>query len=489
MSDNKDIKNKDVKNKDIKNKDAKDAVKKNPATEKKPAGKSQKAEESSFKIKINAFCDRLRDDKPFLTKVSIGVVAVLLLIVIIIAVATGNNAEDGSADDQVVSGNEAVNDGQVDITEAQEQGAADVTAESAEDVTLVSDNQTEVNVSPTDQVNALIVSYFNAMAAGDTESISSMKNGLAQEEALKIQKKSNYIESFENLNVLSKDGPVENSYVAFVYYEIKFKDIQTLAPGLTTLYICMNENGNLQINDGELAEDVTEYIKNMASAEDVKAIFDRVEVKYSEATDADAQLKQFMESLPTTLEQEVAQAMSEIEAQQAAQEAQEAPAQETAAEETTQNVTETVKATDTVNVRSSDSETADKLGKVEAGTTLTRYETKENGWSRIDYNGTEAYIKTEFLAVVNGENSDAQNEEITAQNETTTAQDDVETVAGKIVVLETVNVRKSASETADRIGTAYQGEYYDLVMEQADGWTKIKFNGQVGYVKSEFVKK
>lgn len=472
MSDNKDIKNKDT-------------VKKSETTEKKPAGKSQKTEESSFKIKINAFCDRLRDDKSFLTKVSIGVVGVLLLIVIIIAVATADKAEDGNSDGQSVSSNEAVNEAQVDATVPQEQGT-DETAESVVDTTLVSENEAEANTTPTDQVNALIDSYFNAMASGDTEAISSMKNGLAQEEALKIQKKSNYIETFENLNVLSKDGPVENSYVAFVYYEIKFKDIETLAPGLTTLYICKNENGNLQINDGELAEDVTEYIKNMASAEDVKAIFDRVEVKYSEATDADAQLKQFMESLPTTLEQEVAQAMSEIEAQQAAQEA---PAQETLAEETTQNVTETVKATDTVNVRSSDSETADKLGKVDAGTTLTRYETKENGWSRIDYNGTEAYIKTEFLAVVNGENSDTQNEETTAQNETTTAQNDVETVAGKIVVLETVNVRKSASETADRIGTAYQGEYYDLVMEQADGWTKIKFNGQVGYVKSEFVKK
>ena len=250
----------------------------------------------------------------------------------------------------------------------------------------------------------------------------------------------------------------------------------------------MNEQGELQINDGELAEDVTEFIKNMAAAEDVKAIFDRVEVKYSEATDSDAQLKQFMEKLPSTLEQEVAQAMSEVDAQQGEQEA---PVEEAPVEETTQNVTETVKATDTVNVRSSDSETADKLGKVDAGTTLTRYEVKQNGWSRIDYDGKEGYIKSEFLTVVeSADNSESQSEETTEENsETTTTENDVETVEGKIVVLETVNVRKSASENADRIGTAYQGEYYDLVMQQADGWTKIKFNGQVGYVKSEFVKK
>ena len=442
--------------------------------------------DKSFKVKINDFCDRLRDDKAFLTKVSIGVVAVLLLIIIIISVATGNKKGDGQAEGLAVSGNDTVSE--TNIAASVEQEAVVENAENVAETQTVTESQAEVALDPTTQVNSLIDAYFSAMASGDTNAIASMKNGVAQEEAMKIEKKSNYIESFENLNVLSKDGPVENSYVAFVYYEIKFKDIQTLTPGLTTLYICMNEQGVLQINDGELAEDVTEFIKNMAAAEDVKAIFDRVEVKYSEATDSDAQLKQFMEKLPSTLEQEVAQAMSEVDAQQGEQEA---PVEEAPVEETTQNVTETVKATDTVNVRSSDSETADKLGKVDAGTTLTRYEVKQNGWSRIDYDGKEGYIKSEFLTVVeSADNSESQSEETTEENsETTTTENDVETVEGKIVVLETVNVRKSASENADRIGTAYQGEYYDLVMQQADGWTKIKFNGQVGYVKSEFVKK
>ena len=442
--------------------------------------------DKSFKVKINDFCDRLRDDKAFLTKVSIGVVAVLLLIIIIISVATGNKKGDGQAEGLAVSGNDTVSE--TNIAASVEQEAVVENAENVAETQTVTESQAEVALDPTTQVNSLIDAYFSAMASGDTNAIASMKNGVAQEEAMKIEKKSNYIESFENLNVLSKDGPVENSYVAFVYYEIKFKDIQTLTPGLTTLYICMNEQGVLQINDGELAEDVTEFIKNMAAAEDVKAIFDRVEVKYSEATDSDAQLKQFMEKLPSTLEQEVAQAMSEVDAQQGEQEA---PVEEAPVEETTQNVTETVKATDTVNVRSSDSETADKLGKVDAGTTLTRYEVKQNGWSRIDYDGKEGYIKSEFLTVVeSADNSESQSEETTEENsETATTENDVETVEGKIVVLETVNVRKSASENADRIGTAYQGEYYDLVMQQADGWTKIKFNGQVGYVKSEFVKK
>lgn len=53
---------------------------------------------------------------------------------------------------------------------------------------------------------------------------------------------------------------------------------------------------------------------------------------------------------------------------------------------------------------------------------------------------------------------------------------------------ETVNVRKSANENAERIGVCYSGEKLEILMKQADGWTRVKFNGQTGYVKSDVLK-
>ena len=58
---------------------------------------------------------------------------------------------------------------------------------------------------------------------------------------------------------------------------------------------------------------------------------------------------------------------------------------------------------------------------------------------------------------------------------------------GKITAKTTVNVRKSASETAEKLGQIYQGEQLELIMNQADGWCKVKYKGQTGYVKAEFV--
>ena len=55
--------------------------------------------------------------------------------------------------------------------------------------------------------------------------------------------------------------------------------------------------------------------------------------------------------------------------------------------------------------------------------------------------------------------------------------------SGKIKIAQTINIRKACSETADKIGTALE-----IVMQQADGWTRVKYNGETGYVKTEVLK-
>ena len=48
-------------------------------------------------------------------------------------------------------------------------------------------------------------------------------------------------------------------------------------------------------------------------------------------------------------------------------------------------------------------------------------------------------------------------------------------------------MRKSASTDAESLGTAYEGDKLELLMKQADGWTRIKYKGQTAYVKSDYV--
>lgn len=421
---------------------------------------------------------RLKEDKVYSrTFYSIIAVLVALIVVIIVAISCSKK-EDGSTD------------GENTPDEVSQNEAPDSPDYTVPDVALEEDAYADVN--------ALVNQYFAAMTTGDTAAITAMKDTAAQEDLIKIEKESAYIDEFDNIKVYTKPGPLTNSYVTFAYYEIKFKDINTLAPGLTTLYICPREDGSLYICDGDLDDNTTAYIKSVVAQDDVVDLFSMVETKYAEAIDANADLSSFMDNLSAKLDEEVSQAMAQAEgntegnteettdATDAAQEEQ--PAEE---EQPTENVMEEqVTATDTVNVRSSDSENADRIGQVAMGETVTRYEAKENGWSRISYNGGDGYVKSEYLqtaGTTDASTEQPQEETSTDDSQTETAGTTSLTAKGKVTIKETVNVRKSSSETSDKIGVAYQGEHYDLIMEQADGWCKISFNGQTGYVKTEFV--
>ena len=93
------------------------------------------------------------------------------------------------------------------------------------------------------------------------------------------------------------------------------------------------------------------------------------------------------------------------------------------------------------------------------------------------------FIKSDYLKVVETQ------ETVTATETDETEEQTQEAAAtqGNVRVKETVNVRSAASETADKLGVAYQGDEFGLIMEQADGWTKIDYKGKTGYIKSEFL--
>ena len=267
----------------------------------------------------------------------------------------------------------------------------------------------------------------------------------------------------------------ENSYFVYVTYEVKFKDIETKAPGLNAFYVYTAEDGSLRI-DGDTEENVKAAFKLVTNQDDVVDLYNEINVDYTEATASDETLDQFMTELPVTIKESVGVALAQLENQEEGgdtpqtEEGATQPAEtETAGgdEELPQNqvVNQIVRTTDTVNVRSSDSEEADKIGKAQAGTELKRIEDRVNGWSKVIFEDKEAYIKSDYLEVV-------------------TVEETVET-ADTVMATTNVNVRNQASQESDRIGSAQAGMSYNL-LEDLGEWYKIEYNGTIGFVKAEF---
>lgn len=275
---------------------------------------------------------------------------------------------------------------------------------------------TEVAQNAYPEVNELIRTYYEAWAKGDTEAIDKVYRTLDETERLKTVELANYIEDIPEINVFTKPGPVEGSYVVYASITVKFHDYAESVPGVHALYVCTDEDGTLYINSENSDDHIKEYIREISLQNDVIDLYNTVSARYNEMKAQDAALDTFLSSMLGNVNITVGEALATNMAAKDVAAAQEAGTAETASEEpsseeagsgastgtqvATRNI---IRATDVVNIRTSDSETADKIAKTAMGDEFTQLEARANGWSKILYEGREAFVKTEFFEVVGTE--------------------------------------------------------------------------------------
>lgn len=364
-------------------------------------------------------------------------------------------------------------------------------AKADENVSTIPELETTVEV-PTDkyetdafpEVNSLVTSYLDAMSNGDTQTMASLSSNFSDTEKAFYEAQAEYTGNYNNYHVYTKVGPKENSYFLFATYDMYITGQSAPLPCLISLYVCKNDSGALYVNRDNLTADEEAYILELVAQKDFADLAEQIELDYNAAIESNEALSTAATNLKNDINaksQEIlnAKAQEEMEAAAQAEAEAQAEAQEAASSQ--------VKCTDdNVNIRASASTDAESIGKTKAGDVYTRYEKMENGWSKIDYNGQEAYIKSDYLEEIessDGNSSDASGEGAEGTEEKASEE---KKSGGKITIKENVNVRASASETGDKIATAYRGEQYDLI-EKADGWCKINYKGKECYVKADYV--
>ncbi len=337
-------------------------------------------------------------------------------------------------------------------------------------------------------INELFDVYYKAMVDGDTATMEKLVYYMDATEILRAAETSKYIDSYPPLEIYTKTGPKEGTYIAYVYAELKFHDYDKPIPGMRTYYVCTNEDGELYINeDGDESDNELHYMREIQLQADVIDLNNKAAEAYNKMVVDDPQLADFLLELREEIEKNVGEALARAEQSEESERAEEETPEETE-EEAPVEVATKVKTTDVVNIRTSDSETADKLGKAAVGDEFELLEEKGNGWSKIRYDGGEAFIKSDFLEPSETMTASAEEpaEEEDSQEQADNSSDSAAS-NGTVRVKETVRIRSGASENSEKIATAYMGETFEVIMKQADGWTKIKYNGETAYVKSDYV--
>lgn len=378
-----------------------------------------------------------------------------------------------------------------------ENSSADSTSETSQEAAL------EENAYPA--VNELMRTYFDAYADGDTDTIASISSGLSETEKIQIRAVSEYIDSYPQIDVYTKPGPADGSYICFVVTEMKFEDQDTLIPGMQTMYVCTNDQGSLYINEDESDSDAAAYIKQVSEESDVVDLSNRVQEEYNSLMAENPDLKSYIDDTYNQIQVAVAEALGNAEASGTSIDST------SGTSDTSASGVTALKANDVVNVRASASEDADVLGQTVSGDTYTLIEEQDDGWSQIEFDGQTGYVKTEYFTEVtsdSSESSDASGSTSSGESSseaasagdtsgsgsqdstgTETNQDtqSADTVQGTAMATESLVIRKTGDESGDKIGNVWAG-FTVNVLEKGDTWTKIEQDGVTGYVKTQYLK-
>ncbi len=216
-----------------------------------------------------------------------------------------------------------------------------------------------------------------------------------------------------------------------------------------------------------------------------------VQTRYDEALAADENLANMIQTtIPAAIKDWVSQvaaqaATEQTEATEAAEQPETEQPQETEQQEETVQQTETLATKDRVNVRAAADTESENLGTLDQGTVVTRTAV-DGDWSAIDYNGTTGYVKNEFLTYDLPDTTAENNSDSSSDNSDSTNSASI--AEGTVIMLEnTTNIRSGMSEDSSKVGTAYAGEKVTVVMSYAEGWTKVKWNGETGYIKTSLL--
>ena len=344
----------------------------------------------------------------------------------------------------------------------------------------------EENAYP--EINELIMKYYKALEETDTDALTEIISPLTDSVLIRFTEWAKHTQACPAVNIYTKPGPREDSYIAYVVADIQIVGYEGTVPGMTSFFICKNDAGNYYINmEEEIDKEEADYIEAINFQDDVVDLSNKVSADFNQLVQSGSEAAQVFLKVEESITKGIQEALLANQAEQQEEEA--VSEEETGGEEAPQTgaVAKKAKAIDVVNMRSSDSEKADKLGKAQIGDMFDVLEERANGWTKLSDGTKEFYIKSQYLEIVSEEPVEAAQGAETQEAQSAPAVSASLGSSGYVTAKTTVNIRKSASETAERLGTIYMGERLELVMSQADGWCKVKYQGQTAYVKSEFV--
>ena len=140
-----------------------------------------------------------------------------------------------------------------------------------------------------ESMEKLVQDYFYYLANGNVDNLQLISQQYDASSNERIIRRSEYIDSYDLNNIYIEPGLLSDSYVAFITFNMRLNNVNTLAPGASTLYI-KEENGIFKIFKGNLSEKEIALIYELQQKDEIYNAFKSVDDEYAQAVRNDQEL-------------------------------------------------------------------------------------------------------------------------------------------------------------------------------------------------------
>ena len=231
------------------------------------------------------------DDKTkYARMLAIPAAIVLVLLVVILVMdrkPAGDKAQGSSTSAEVTNASD------ISIENDTETGTDDGSVEPDNNEYHQDFSAYEVQKDAYPQVNELISTYFQAKVEQDVQLLYKVfgkeEDDRLEERKQQLKDEAVYIEDYQDITCYTKAGMTDDSYVVYVTYDVKFRRVDTLAPGLMWCYVVKNDNGDYIIRENVLGDEA-DYVASQNQTEDVRLLSTQVNERLKQAVESDSLL-------------------------------------------------------------------------------------------------------------------------------------------------------------------------------------------------------
>lgn len=157
-------------------------------------------------------------------------------------------------------------------------------------------NENVIDENTKSEIDRLISKYYDISNTDSQQETKIEKDKELKQKRSHIEVR-NGIEKYENIKTYVRLGLKENTYIVFTTYDMKFINIDTLAPGMSVLSITKDENGDFFIQDKEADEKINAYINELIKEDEINNLIQNVNNRLKKIVKKDESLKEFIEKL------------------------------------------------------------------------------------------------------------------------------------------------------------------------------------------------